>query len=182
MNLFDNNSGAEFSKCGNYRYKLWRIWDGSKPLAMCIGLNPSTANANKNDQTISYLIKMLTILGYGGFYMMNLFAIISSKPDVLLTHPDPIGDNDEHLDEVREICEDVIFCWGNFKQAEGRIKVVAPRFPNALCFGTTANGKPFHPLAMMPRNGRDPNNPKLSPYKTMIDVNADERSVARKVQ
>ena len=72
MNLFDNNSGAEFSKCGKYRYKLWRIWNTELKLAMCIGLNPSTANANKNDQTISYLIKMLSILGYGGFYMMNL--------------------------------------------------------------------------------------------------------------
>jgi hypothetical protein len=26
MNLFDNNTGAEFSPCGKYRYKLWRIW------------------------------------------------------------------------------------------------------------------------------------------------------------
>jgi hypothetical protein len=21
------NQGAHFSECGNYRYKLWRIWD-----------------------------------------------------------------------------------------------------------------------------------------------------------
>lgn len=159
-------TGAAFSEDRLYRYKLWRIWDESKPLAMCIGLNPSTANANKNDTTINYLIKMLGILGYGGFYMMNLFAIISSKPEILLTHPDPIGENDYKLMEVRSFCKDVIVCWGNFKQAEERIKVVLPKFPSALCFGVTANGRPFHPLAMMPRNGRDPNNPKLSIYRT----------------
>jgi hypothetical protein len=36
-------------------------------------------------------------------------------------------------------CKDVIACWGSFKQAEERIKVVLPKFPEALCFGVTAN-------------------------------------------
>src|SRR5947209_5519102 len=117
MNLFDNNSGAEFSPCRKYRYKLWRIWDDSLPKAMCIGLNPSTANEGKNDQTINYLRMMLSNLGYGGFYMMNLFAWISSKPQDLLTCSDPIGENEDKLKEVEAICEDVIVCWGAFKQA-----------------------------------------------------------------
>ena len=161
FSLFPCAKGAEFSSCGRYRYKLWRIWDESKPLAMCIGLNPSTANADKNDQTISYLIKMLGILGYGGFYMMNLFAWISSKPDDLLTCEDPLGENDKKLKEVEAICQDVIVCWGSFKQAEKRIKEVLPNYPKAKCFGFSATGNPFHPLAMMPRNGRDPNKPNL---------------------
>jgi hypothetical protein len=165
MNLFgDNGSGAEFSTCGKYRYKLWRIWDNTKPLAMCIGLNPSTANGIKNDQTITYLIKMLTILGYGGFYMTNLFAYISSKPDDLLTCADALGENETKLKEVEAICSDVIVCWGNFKQAEVRIKEVLPNYPQAKCFGVSASGKPLHPLAMMPRNGRNPNKPELFLY------------------
>ena len=73
MNLFDNNSGAEFSQCGKYRYKLWRIWNPEMPLAMCIGLNPSTANAEKDDHTIRILRDVLRQIGFGGFYMMNLF-------------------------------------------------------------------------------------------------------------
>lgn len=149
MTLFDNNTGAEFSKCGKYRYKLWRIWDESLPKAMCIGLNPSTANANKNDQTINYLVMMLSKLGYGGFYMMNLFAWISSKPADLLTCPDPLGENENKLQEVESICDDVIVCWGNFKQSQDRIKEVLPRYPNAKCFGKNKNGTPFHPLALM---------------------------------
>lgn len=165
MDLFNNTSGAEFSNCGKYRYKLWRIWDEGKPLAMCIGLNPSTANANKNDTTIRYLIQMLGILGYGGFYMMNLFAFISSKPDDLLTCEDALGDNDNKLREVEAICDDVIVCWGGFKQANERIKEVLPRYQKAKCFGITSNGKPFHPLAMMPRNGRDPKKPQLFLYQ-----------------
>lgn len=149
MNLFDNNSGAEFSKCGKYRYKLWRIWNDELPKAMCIGLNPSTANAIKPDPTITNLKKMLSKLGYGGFYMMNLFAWISSNPDDLLTCVDPLGENESKLKEAELICQDVIVCWGNFKQAENRIKEVLPNYPNAKCFGKTQSGRPFHPLAMM---------------------------------
>lgn len=156
------NAGAEFSDCGTYRYKLWRIWDESLPLVMCVGLNPSTANSVKTDPTITNLTKMLKLLGYGGFYMMNLFAFISSKPSDLLTCVDAIGDNDSKLKEVSELCSDVIVCWGNFKQADERIKQVLPNYPNAKCFGKTQSGKPFHPLAMMYAGLT--NEPKLSIY------------------
>jgi len=142
-------SGANFSECGTYRYSLFRTWDTKLPKAMCIGLNPSTASAVKNDPTITNLAAMLKRLGYGGFYMMNLFAIISPKPEVILTCSDPIGENEKHLELVSRICQDVIFCWGNFKQAEKRILEVAPRYPNAKCFGKNKNGTPCHPLAMM---------------------------------
>lgn len=165
MDLFDNeNQGATFSECGKYRYKLWRIWDESKPKVMCIGLNPSTANATKPDPTITNLIKMLKLLGYGGFYMTNLFAWISSKPNDILTCNDPIGDNENVLKEVSEICDDVIACWGNFKEAEERIREVLPRYPNALCFGVNKNGTPAHPLAMM-YQGKT-NSPELALYQT----------------
>lgn len=148
--LFGNtDTGAEFSRDGKYRYKLWRIWDKTLPLVMCIGLNPSTANADKNDPTINNLIAMLSTLGFGGFYMTNLFALISSKPEALLTCEDPLGDNDAKLKEVAMACEVVIACWGSFKQADERIKQVLPMFPNAKCFGWNKNGTPFHPLAMM---------------------------------
>jgi hypothetical protein len=156
MDLFGNeikvasvNKGAEFSDCGKYRYKLWRIWDESLPKVMCIGLNPSTANGIDDDPTINNLTRILRRLGYGGFYMMNLFALISSKPEALLTCDDPLGENDSKLDEIEAICDDVIVCWGNFKQATKRISAVLPKYPNAKCFGRNKNGTPCHPLAMM---------------------------------
>jgi len=137
--LFDTGKGADFSQCGNYRYKLWRVWDNSKPLSMCIGLNPSTANANKNDQTISYLIKMLGILGYGGFYMMNCWALISSDPKKLLDHScnELICKwNDDIITVTANQCKDIIFCWGGFKiiSETGRDKQLIEMFPYAKCF------------------------------------------------
>lgn len=166
QNIF-NDSGAEFSNDGKYRYKLWRIWDNSKPLTMCIGLNPSTANGYKNDQTISYLIKMCSALGYGGFYMMNCWAYISSKPENLKNNEMSDEWNNSAITVTASKCKDVIFAWGTFKiiKEKGRDKELEEMFPNAKCFGKNKDGSPFHPLAMMPRNGRDPNKPTLIEYK-----------------
>jgi hypothetical protein len=51
---FSGMSGAEFSPCGDYRYSLWRMWseEENAPRVMFIGLNPSTADATRNDPTI----------------------------------------------------------------------------------------------------------------------------------
>lgn len=146
-------AGARFSNCKKYRYILWRIWAQGKPTAMCIGLNPSTANHQKNDNTISTLIRVLNKLGYGGFYMTNLYAWISSKPADLLTCEDPLADNDFYLDIVRKKSDQVIFCWGNFKEAEQRANELIAKFPNAFCFGTNANGTPYHPRALIYKKG-----------------------------
>ena len=45
-------TNAIFSECRKYRYALCRIWDDSKPYAMFIGLNPSTADETEDDPTI----------------------------------------------------------------------------------------------------------------------------------
>lgn len=139
--------GAQFSDCRKYRYFLFRIWDETKPLAMCIGLNPSTANESEDDTTITNLRTMLMEHGYGGFYMMNLFALISPDPNDLRKCPNPWMNNDHFLKIIRERVQDVIFCWGAFKQAEYTAKKVSKMFPDSLCFGKNRAGKPLHPLA-----------------------------------
>lgn len=141
------DKGAEFSDCGKYRYYLLRIWDIEKPFALCIGLNPSTANGIDDDPTIRNLCTLLDTYGFGGFYMANLFAVISSDPDYLRSCPDPIKDNDKWLTYLEGVTNETIFCWGSFKQAEYRAKKIIQKFPDALCFGKTSAGKPMHPLA-----------------------------------
>lgn len=138
---------ALFSEDRKYRYYLKRIWDENLPYAMVIGLNPSTANEEDDDTTIQNLIKLLSGSGYGGLFMMNLFALVSSNPDDLRSCPNPVGDNDKYLKSISDYCDDVFFAWGSFKQAEYRIKFVVKQFPRALCFGRTPNGRPLHPLA-----------------------------------
>lgn len=74
MNLFEDN-GASFSECGKHRLYLWRIWDDSKPKLMFIGLNPSTANANNDDPTISKIKAIANYNGYGGATFNALHTI-----------------------------------------------------------------------------------------------------------
>lgn len=110
MDLFnDIQKGARFSACRNYRYALWRIWDIDKPLVMFIGLNPSTANETTDDPTIRRVVDFAFRWGYGGVYMMNLFAWVTPYPGELATSPDPLGDNDGWLGRIAGNCEKIIF-------------------------------------------------------------------------
>lgn len=145
MNLFEDN-GACFSECRKYRYALWRIWDKSMPLVMFIGLNPSTADETAPDPTINTVRALATNWGYGGFYMMNLFAIVSAYPEVLKSHPDPLGNNDGWIENVAKKCKDVVFAWGRFKEAKERSKKIIDQFPEALCIKILKDGSPKHPL------------------------------------
>lgn len=155
---------AEFSDCGKYRYQLTRIWDESLPIAMCIGLNPSVADSEKDDPTIRILIKSLTALAFGGLKMMNLYGLITPHPDDLRNSPDPIGLNDEWLGTTRYHVQEVIYCWGNFKHIEHRVKSVRCIVPDGKCFGKTATGAPIHPMALMYR-GIKPENVELTAYR-----------------
>jgi hypothetical protein len=53
----------------NRRYQLWRIWEQEKPLLLYILLNPSRANAEADDKTVTKLIRFSRSWGYGGFYL-----------------------------------------------------------------------------------------------------------------
>lgn len=139
-------SGAEFSDCGKYRYKLWRIWDPQASIVTFIGLNPSTANEVDNDATIRRVIRYAKDWGYGGVYMMNLFAYISTQPAKLLTSGEDLEINNKHLDEVVGKSSMVVFAWGAFKQAKLRSADIIKKFPFAHCLAKNKDGSPVHPL------------------------------------
>ncbi len=77
---------ATLSNCRRYRYDLWRRWDDSKPFAMFIGLNPSTADETLDDPTIRRCINFAKSWGYGGLCMTNLFAFRATDPADMKTH------------------------------------------------------------------------------------------------
>ncbi len=141
---------AEFSEDKQYRYQLSRIWDetGEKKIAMCIGLNPANAGAAIDDNTIRILIGSLRHLDYGGLKMVNLYALITPKPAELFNHPNNLGANDGWIQTTAYQCQEIIFCWGAFKNAVHRAKNVMAMFPDAKCFGKNNDGSPWHPRAM----------------------------------
>ena len=65
---------AVFSDCRTWRYTLERYWDKSKPFALFILLNPSTADEYKDDPTNRRGIRYANDWGYGGVGFCNLFA------------------------------------------------------------------------------------------------------------
>lgn len=138
-------TGALFSADNVHRYALWRKWNLELPNAMFIGLNPSTANDYQNDNTITKIIKVARCNGYGGIYMLNLFSFITPYPEKLIID-DKEYKNYERLVEYAKKSKAIIFCWGNFKQAQGRANDVIRMFPEALCLKQNKNGSPKHPL------------------------------------
>jgi hypothetical protein len=144
-------------KIGEYRYQLSRIWDGTKDKILFIGLNPSKADDNRDDNTVSHLINILhngrrEWEKIGGFYMGNLYSYIYADSTKLDNKP--LGNNIEnnrHLCEMNTKCNKIIFIWGNKgeelnnKLKNNRTKEIMRMFPNADCLGTTKNGNPMHP-------------------------------------
>lgn len=145
-------SGAVLSPCGTYRYTLDRVWDASLLTALFIMLNPSTADASEDDPTIRRCRSFATREGCGGLTVVNLFALRSTDPAALTSHPDPVGpQNDVHialaLDRQPAV---VIAAWGAHPFAKPRAAQVAGLLTahggQPQCLGVTKNGDPRHPL------------------------------------
>jgi len=143
------NGSATFSPCGRYRYRLERDWRGGK--AMPFGLlNPSTADAAKDDPTIRRCAKFAERDGFGRLVVVNLFAFRSTDPDALLEQEDPVGpENDAHIGRALIESSKVVLAWGANPIAEDRGKMVALRICGVVptfALGFTASGAPRHPL------------------------------------
>lgn len=136
---------AVISDCGQYRYRLSRLWDTRVPRLIFIGLNPSTADATSDDPTVRRLISFAREFGYGAFDLLNLFALRATDPRKLQEHSHPVGpENDDWLfGQVG----DVVVCWGTPGVYLDRGRYVANRIKQQLyCFGINQNGTPKHPL------------------------------------
>ncbi len=143
-------SGAEFSACGRYRYKLWRVWDHTHPVIFFIMLNPSTADAENDDPTIRRCIRFARDWGYGGVRVGNLFAWRTPYPSALRVAPEPVGrENDNALLELAEGAALIVAAWGMHGAWGGRGQVVRKRFSDRLhALGMTKSGEPAHPLRL----------------------------------
>lgn len=150
-------NGAVFSLCGKYRYALSRRWIG-QGLACFIMLNPSTADAQKDDPTIRRCINYAKAWGFGGLEVVNLFAYRATDPDALyqLSKDQAIGPGNNHY--IRETAYNsalVVCAWGTHGALFDRgIKVRNALqskgfMPHVLRF--TRDGHPAHPL-YLPKN------------------------------
>lgn len=154
-------SRAWFSEDGTKRYMLERDWrravDGTKKnkVVTFVMLNPSTADAHKDDPTISRCSAFARRWGYDRMIVVNLFAHRATEPDVLLMkgiEPMP-DDNDNNAFIFRALQESqlTIAAWGAHPAACRRDEYVTNHVVRRHgfelhCLGFTKDGHPRHPL------------------------------------
>src|SRR5215471_1604613 len=154
---------ALFGWPGAYRYALRRTWRTGPVLAMAL-LNPSTAGAARNDQTVRQGCAFAAREGCGGLLVVNLFGMIATHPGALVgirvaQGMDPVGGpiNDwaitQAVREARDSGGKVVLGWGTnadrFPQRAGEVLGLVYRegvTPWAL--GFTASGQPRHPARL----------------------------------
>lgn len=149
------DTGATFSECRSWRYKLWRVWDKEKPNLVVIGLNPSTADETLNDPTIRRCIGFAKSMYFGGYVMLNLFAFRATDPKVMKSYTKPVGKDNDLV--IRSECNDaiakggkIVAAWGTHGSYLNRDKEVMKLLKDdglkVYCFGVTKDGYPKHPL------------------------------------
>ena len=144
-------NGAVFSYCRNYRYSLWRNENqsGLEKLVAFIGLNPSTADEEKNDPTVKRCINFAERWGYGGMVMLNLFAFRATDPKVMRAENEPVGPL--NLGVIQWFAERVglvVTCWGNHGSHLDQYKITVSTISSYKLhhLGLTKTGQPKHPL------------------------------------
>lgn len=148
LNLPNSSSEAVISDDQKYRYYLSRKWSEEGKVIAFIGLNPSTADAERDDPTIRRCINFAKSWGGSKLIMGNLYAYRSTKPEILHLVSDPIGPhNDEWLDQIITESDIVIVAWGVHGARHGRdVKLLNRYKANLSYLKLTKNGHPAHPL------------------------------------
>jgi hypothetical protein len=147
-------TGALFGPEGDsspFRYVLWREWDASLPKVVFIMLNPSTADALKDDPTVAKCGRFARRWGFGSLHVLNIFAFRSTDPDVLPNVADPVGpDNDAHIRDTVSGAGLVVAAWGNHGALRSRSSAVRKLLAEsnvALHYlKMNGTGEPSHPL------------------------------------
>ncbi|GGK18790.1 DUF1643 domain-containing protein [Salinarimonas ramus] len=143
---------AVFSACGTYRYRLERDAPDETsggPVAFVM-LNPSTADADRDDPTIRRVRILARGFGFGPIVVANLYALRASDPRALAAHPDPVGpQNAAHLAALAREGRDVVCAWGvhaDPARAAATIALLGRAGARLWHLGLTKAGAPRHPL------------------------------------
>lgn len=159
------HSSALFSFDNRYRYHLMRQWDTTRPSLYWCMLNPSTADALKDDPTIHRCVRTALRLGFGSIEVVNLFAFRATNPKELARMPidTAVGPRNAFaLEETLELAADggdgIVCAWGTNRLTRTQVlpfvrKALAFE-ARLLCLGVSAQGDPMHPLARMKLSGK----------------------------
>lgn len=136
-----------------YRYYLTRRWDNHKPTLTWIMLNPSTADAERDDHTIRKCMRFAHQWGFGSIFVANLFAFRATSPLALrMAKLDVVGlENGRWIMQACVGARKIICAWGahgEYMQRGDYVKRWLAPTVTLYKLGTCANGQPMHPLIL----------------------------------
>jgi hypothetical protein len=153
-------SSAIISPCGKYRYSLTReLRETGGRKAAIIMVNPSTADADKDDPTIRRLLGFAELAAndWRQITVANLFAYRATDIKELrsLNYADAVGpENDQTLEQIMTMANVVVVGWGptsklppHLRNRWHDIRQLATEADAGLfCWGVAKDGHPRHPL------------------------------------
>jgi hypothetical protein len=142
---------AVIDPTGTYRYLLTREVGEAANRILWVMLNPSTADASRDDPTIRRCIGFSKRWGYGVMHVCNIFALRSTSPKALYTHADPVGpDNDDAIRVEALRAATVVCAWGAHGELHDRGRQVHAMLRQMkvapIVLRLTKGGQPVHPL------------------------------------
>lgn len=146
---------AVLSECGLYRYRLERSWGVSSAAPVTwVMLNPSTADAELDDPTLTHCATFTRQAGWDRLVVVNLFGLRSTDPAELGRADDPVGP--ENLAHVRAALQEaglIVAAWGAHPMAlrsSVRLKLqeLAPAGVDVVCLGLAGGRQPRHPVRL----------------------------------
>jgi hypothetical protein len=166
MIIQTSHSNARFSNDMKYRYLLERTWNtktwdsenrevisGGGKRILFIMLNPSTADAEKNDPTVKRCVDYAHKWGYGSIEVANLFAYRATNPKDLLKVDDPVGPHNLCMIETAvSRANMVVGAWGTagvpsfYVATVWRVLEIVTKQRDLYALSITKDGFPGHPL------------------------------------
>lgn len=152
---------AEISECGRYRWWLRRSWTlrddrwlrvPGRGVCCFVMLNPSTADAERDDPTIRRCIGFAKKWGYDTLSVRNLFPYRATNPKELLTASHVTGGTRGDVELLAAMTANLVVCaWGAnvpFSRDKEALAMFDDQFPGVqlYCLGVTKQGFPRHPL------------------------------------
>lgn len=145
---------AIISTCGKYRYRLDRKIQDEGAVYAFFGINPSTADANIDDHTVTKWGGFCKRWGASRFIVGNVFAYRATEVAELATVADPHGPElRQHIDEIIREADILVPCWGVTSKVPRALQGSFADLAAALrasgkpvkCFGHSKDGDPLHP-------------------------------------
>lgn len=149
---------ADFSEDGKFRYRLYREWDSSLPMACFILFNPSIAGAQARDRTDRKCEGFARRLNCGRYVVVNPYAFVATNPQDLRNAGYPTG-GEENDRAIRRAAREATGTWGPIICGWGTLGagLVRPvevysqlrreQFP-LTALSVNADGTPSHPLML----------------------------------